>query len=318
MYNAMQRFKIRDFSNSLAAQKFRNKPHPFFAVEKRYPAGYVSGLHLHDFPQLWYCKDGSYLHQTASGIHICKKGSLILIPPGNPDRFQMSANRSATLISVDLAHSFFQGICFEAFPHTFSNLLLSNYATQLGHTFPDHFTLDPEAQCIVEEALSRLSVYSGEAEVDIQAVIQALETVFSLPALALPEHLMKKAQLFARTRALPILNALIYINKNYSKKITVDELTKVSTLCHTDFFKYFKLYTGTSFSTYLQQLRVCHVTYLLGNTTYSFSHISDLCGYSDAAHMTNSFTRYTGRPPRIGRPKLQAYYSEKKNSPVQK
>ena len=86
-----------------------------------------------------------------------------------------------------------------------------------------------------------------------------------------------------------------YLNENYAQKIVAEDLLWVAALCHTDFYKCFRRFTGLTFSDYLLQLRIARVQILLGNTTYPLSQIAELCGFGDAAHMSKCFKKHTGR-----------------------
>lgn len=318
MDDAMRKFNIRDISNTISSGKFRQNPHLFSVVTKRYPAGFVSRLHIHDFPQLWYCMEGNYLHQTATGTHSCCPGTLILVPPGCPDSFRIPERETALLTEISLSPALFVNLSPERYLNTLSSLFLPNYPDCLEHSFRDHVLLEESSHQTALEVLRRLSVLSCTPEkVPADTVLSQLETLFSLPEFMLPQALAAEAVSLLESRVFSILKALVFIGENYSRKLTVEELTRVSALCQTNFFRYFRTLTGTSFSTYLLHLRVSHVTFLIGNTDYSFSYISQLCGFSDPAHMTNAFTRCTGRPPRVGRPKLQAYYTDKKHKAEQ-
>lgn len=311
MDDAMRKFNIRDISNSISSSKFRRRPQPFCAATKHFPGGVVSRLHIHDFPQLWYCIEGNYLHRTATGCYHCSSGSLILVPPGCPDGFQIQEG-GALLAEVDLAPALFLRILPERYLQTLSNLFLPNYPDCLRHSFQNQVYLDEDARKTFLEMIHTLSAYAtSPVEVPADDVLSLLEAFFSTPKFRLPGSCAEEALSLLESKVLPILQAISFIGENYPRKIMVDELTRVSALCHTNFFRYFKILTGTSFSTYLLHLRVSCVTFLIGNTDYSFSYISQLCGFSDPAHMTNAFTRCTGRSPKVGRPKLQAYYAAK-------
>lgn len=80
MYDAARKFNIRDVSNTLSGGKFRFAPRGFRAEVKVFPGGYRSKLHIHDFPQLWYCLEGQYRHQTAEGLHTCRERSSAITP----------------------------------------------------------------------------------------------------------------------------------------------------------------------------------------------------------------------------------------------
>ena len=252
-------------------------------------------------------------HQTAEGLHTCREGTLTLIPPGCPDGFRIPDPGSARLACISLSPALFPDVPAAAYSNTLTRLFLSNYADALP--FSCHTPLDTAAQQAFEAALTGLCALSGSPEtVTPVQILDPLEAFFSRDAFRLPDNCRQEALELLESRVLPILKALNYINAHFAQKLTVEDLTRVTALCQTNFFRHFKILTGISFSDYVQQRRVAEVTFLIGNTDYSFTYISRLCGFSDPAHMTKVFTRYTGRPPRVGRPKLQAYYTDQKKT----
>ena len=99
-----------------------------------------------------------------------------------------------------------------------------------------------------------------------------------------------------------MLRALAYINNHYSEKIHLEELTKLTAMCQTNFMNHFKHFTGMSFSKYMQLLRNSHARRLISFSDYSLSHIADLCGYNDTAYMINCFKKLRGRTPKAEKP----------------
>ena len=45
-----------------------------------YSVGYSSGIHSHDFPQIWYCRRGQYRHDIGGNAYHCTPGTLVIIP----------------------------------------------------------------------------------------------------------------------------------------------------------------------------------------------------------------------------------------------
>ncbi len=68
---------------------------------------------------------------------------------------------------------------------------------------------------------------------------------------------------------------------------------ELSGLCQTDYFRYIKRIVGTTFSTYLQRLRVRHAIVLATFSPYSLSYIADICGFGDLSYMENRIKKYT-------------------------
>lgn len=61
--------------------------------------------------------------------------------------------------------------------------------------------------------------------------------------------------------------------------------------------KKFKNVYGTSFESYLQQIRVHKACELLLNSLHNVNEIASLVGYSDVNAFRKIFIRYTGKTP---------------------
>ena len=90
------------------------------------------------------------------------------------------------------------------------------------------------------------------------------------------------------------MDAVLYMNKNFGSQIDSEELCSVSAMCYSDFFKYFKIVCGTTFTKYLRQLRVHMAKYFIVFSRYSLDYIADICGLCDRTYMSKLFTKYFG------------------------
>ncbi len=52
---------------------------------------FTQTLHLHDFPQVWYCQKGTYRHTVDGREYLCLPGSVLTVPPGTTHGFQADA-----------------------------------------------------------------------------------------------------------------------------------------------------------------------------------------------------------------------------------
>ena len=94
-----------------------------------------------------------------------------------------------------------------------------------------------------------------------------------------------------------IEGALDYINKNYTKKLTLQMVSNQlhiskNYLCHL-----FKQQTGYKFCEYVNIQRVNRAKELIEKNKKTFEYISFECGFSSQSHFSTTFKKYTGLTP---------------------
>lgn len=88
-----------------------------------------------------------------------------------------------------------------------------------------------------------------------------------------------------------------YIDENYMKELTLDDVSRVVNISSYYFSKVFKEETGENFIDYLTKLRIEAAKKLLRTTTKSMKEISAEVGYSDPNYFSRNFKKYTGKTP---------------------
>lgn len=94
-----------------------------------------------------------------------------------------------------------------------------------------------------------------------------------------------------------IFRSIDYINANYMKKITLDEIANYVYLSPTYFSKIFKSEMGMNFSAYLNKLRIEKSKVLLRLEQKNVSDVGFLVGFDDQSYFSKVFKQYTGQTP---------------------
>ncbi len=273
-------------------------PFPFIVRSVSYSSPVLPDFHYHDYPQIWYCKEGTYIHCTESAEYVCKKGSFIIIPPGKYHSYTIPDENPVELIAIDFSCDAFLPFCNGKYTNTIANTSLPGI-TEGEMTFNEYTELEEKSVPFVENILKKLLSQTPNKAVETpENILRQLEKIFSLPEFALVGDRKKKAEALIHSKLLPILKAVAFINANYSNKTVSEKLVTVSTLCRTNFFKYFIRYMGITYSTYLTMLRVGHATYALVYTDYSISYISDICGFASCSHLAMYYKKYKKMLPK--------------------
>ena len=256
-----------------------------------------------DYPQIWYCREGTYIHETEHCAYSCSAGSLVIVPPGVAHSLLAPEQGTAQLVRISLTFDYLSETTFEAAPHTAALLFLPPFLRQAGHPVKEHYFLREASRSVVEETFALL-ISAKQEEAQKRA---SLERMLSLPELALPAHLKEATLTETYAKFSPVLRALSYIQANYSQKITAEQLCQVSSLCRTNLFRWVRQYLGISWASYLIMVRITRANHALVHTNYSIAYIADMCGFSHSSHMSSCYKRYKGILPKDDRQKQLIY-----------
>ena len=94
-----------------------------------------------------------------------------------------------------------------------------------------------------------------------------------------------------------INTAIDFIEKNFHRKITLEEISKHIHYTPQYFCSKFKQETGYSFAEYLQKTRINKSCQLLQDTNMKVSDIAEAVGYSDIRYYEKIFRKYINRTP---------------------
>jgi len=90
---------------------------------------------------------------------------------------------------------------------------------------------------------------------------------------------------------------LEYIDKNYSKKLTVKDICSDLYISSTTFYNTFKRHADESFVEYLTRFRLEKAKQLLISTSMTIPDISNAVGIQDQYYFNKIFKKYTGLSP---------------------
>lgn len=88
-----------------------------------------------------------------------------------------------------------------------------------------------------------------------------------------------------------------YIADNFTKNITLDDVSYHVNISSYYFSRIFKEATNQNFIDYLTELRIEKAKELLNSTQYSMKEICQMCGYSDPNYLSKSFKKKVGVTP---------------------
>lgn len=88
-----------------------------------------------------------------------------------------------------------------------------------------------------------------------------------------------------------------YVQKNYSSKMTLDEVSKLVNMSNVSFNRFIKKRTGKTFVEYLNDVRIGYASRWLIEKDYSVSEIAFMCGFNSIANFNRVFKKSKGTTP---------------------
>lgn len=95
-----------------------------------------------------------------------------------------------------------------------------------------------------------------------------------------------------------VLLAIKHINKNYDKKITIDDLANLCMMSSSHFRRTFTQICHVSPIEYLMSVRIQRAKELIVESTLPISSIAALCGFKDEEYFCRTFKKRTGKTAR--------------------
>ena len=95
-----------------------------------------------------------------------------------------------------------------------------------------------------------------------------------------------------------------YIEENYQKDISLDEVSRLVDISPYYFSKLFKQEAGKNFIEYLTEIRMHHAEEFLRDPSYSIKEVCVMSGYSDPNYFSRLFKKYEGVTPSEYRERL--------------
>ena len=95
-----------------------------------------------------------------------------------------------------------------------------------------------------------------------------------------------------------IEKAFDYMNKNYDKPITLNDIAKLVNMTDVSFSRFIKKRTGITFIDSLNEIRLGHASRILIDTTNSIAEVSYSCGFNNISNFNRLFKKKKGCTPK--------------------
>ena len=246
--------------------------------------GAVAALHFHDEMEFLPVYTGSFSCTVDGVTYTAKAGEVIFINSGIPHATSCpEAGAMTALLQFRL----------QDFLETEIEQVL-RYSVKFRSTLdaPVRIVRDRDffrtINTIMDESAAKNTAYEMFIKSGIYKILGSL---YRLGILSDGE------ELYQRKEVQKILPALSYINENYAENIPLETVSAHLGFDPSYFCRIFKSATGTTFTEYLNFVRICKAERLLINTQDSILEISSAVGISSVSYFNRIFKKYHSCSP---------------------
>lgn len=260
--------------------------------------------HSHDFLEIVYITHGSGVHHIGNEMYNVTSG----------DVFIVSTNATHSFESDDINNPLKHYDCLLLLDEAADQVdftLFSDIATDLFYNvlFPQDVNREPYIYLKdSEQSLRRIfEVMAGEtnaARKDSSNLLFGCAVELLVYLRRLYEQQFGTNETIQKRRD-GILMAIQYLEKNYTQKISLNELSRIALFSPNYFCTLFKETTGFNVTEYIQQIRNKEAIRLLLSTNLTVHEISDMVGYSDERLFRRVFSKAIGCTPSEYRKKFK-------------
>jgi len=136
-------------------------------------------------------------------------------------------------------------------------------------------------------------------DIGTQSVLSRIGSIFSLERLFTADKL--SAKISKPLNANRFASVIMYIEENYHRKISLDNIADISGLSRFHVSRLFRKIFRMNFTHYITKVRLEHTRRFLLHTTQRMSDIADSCGFRDAGYFSHAFKKYYGISPQVFR-----------------
>lgn len=269
--------------------EFPSKDFKIFAENRE---SYGPERALHQELEIKYFYDGSTAVMIDSDVIITEPGDITIVNPyevhANVKIDQHKGKYYLLMMDIDFP--------LETNP---SGLDLRHLLIAKGQKFNNHIKNDKRLATIILRVFEELEAKNAHYKL----VVSSLMNEFF--ALMLREHINhERSRSDAQCGSADIIApALSKIFKDYSKKLTVDELARMCRISKYHFCRIFKKEMGATVIQYITSYRISLAEAMLKSTDKTIDEIASSCGFNDVSYFYRAYKSTTGVSPKQTRSK---------------
>lgn len=278
----IKNFILSYYKNSLENFHIHKVEHSF---EARKP-------HTHNYFQIYYISGGSLVHFVENGSSRLVHGDMFIIPPGVTH--YISPEKNTIFYSLSFMPDFIDKTSRQS---RLATNFLRNMQSGDAENVRPKLSIDTNEMFYIEGIMEHILYEFNQKPLGYDETIHAY-TILLLNFIARNYFEKSKNNLtghFEDNRQF-VLHCIEYIKNNFADEISLEEISKRSTMSKSSFCELFNKITGQSFNKYLNVCRIKRATELI-NKGYKITAIYGLCGYNDFSTFYRNFKKIMGLSP---------------------
>ena len=253
--------------------------------------------HEHNSIELVLITEGTGRHVIEGRSSAIRKGDVLVIYPGVSHGYEDCSTLSLINLMYDSSRLSFPILDAEKIP-LFRSLFPENLADIPHNQSPEpllHFDNDVDLEAVLREIRCLNKELSTPLTGNLLfCTVNLLHILLSILSLTNARQLIP-----AENHPYTIAKILEYIDKNFTKKIPLEVLLRMSRLSPRVFQYKFKQLTGLSVTQYILGKRLNRAKDLLStNVERPIQNVAFDCGFQDLSYFTLQFRRHNGITPR--------------------
>lgn len=268
---------------------------------RKYNAGEMDTyLHRHTYVQINYVYKGSGYHIAGDKKTEIFKGDIFIIPPYVPHAIVSDEDKKLEIFEFEFRTDF-------VLPHVEDDEKTESYLDfaylepfmVVEEEMRPRFNLDEKMQNEVESILWEAHEEYEKKGAGYKLISKAL----LLKLLVLVGRAFSNEIKGTETEKIlgkykkSMLKSAEYIGENYSRPMTLDEISSKAGYSKSHFCYLFKAVVGKTYIEYLNEVRITAAKKLLTETEMSVSEIAYEVGYNSCANFNKNFKLITGATP---------------------
>lgn len=251
----------------------------------------IYSSHTHHFLEISLIKQGHGIYHIDDKIYDAKPGDVFII--NNQEKHLLTVEDQNPLVNVVIHFEprFIWSNDEFLFDSKYLNIFY-NRSLNFENVITHNNTLVEKINDLFEDIENEFIKKESEYELIVKAkflnILALLVRHYGNTNVSLPYNQKEK---------LIIQKVINFIDLNYNKSITLDDIAKIAHMNSSYFSTFFKKYNGISPSKYITQKRIHYAKELIKTSDKSMLDIALLCGFNNSTNFNICFKKATGYTP---------------------
>lgn len=282
-----------------------------FFVGRYSRADIPAHMHAHRYIQIQFVLQGSLTHAVDGGQHIISGGQLYVIAPLAFHQITPThPEGEIAYYSIGFLPEFITGLFSDIrddVPPFLDYIIFSDYAKENQRAYPKITLSDVDLAFVRQKIELIADEFTRREEGHIPMIRAMLAEVFVRLGRAWRQEGVS-TQIVNRSKHYGdvLRRCLAYIELHFRMNLKLDDIASFFGFSRTSFCAHFKLYTGTTFYTYLNRLRIRYAKSMIALGNGSITEVALANGFCDYSTFARCFKREVGLSPSEYRAHLDA------------